>query len=284
MRNTAEIINFERPVVKADIESGYDRLAHDITDAFTKNPAKLSGCEFQIIFAIIGKTYRWQKKSDWVANSQLCEKTGMLKGHVSKVIKSLITKNVIVKNGREIGLNSIVSEWGIAQESPKVTQSGNNRKLPNQITEVTQLETKVTQSDNNSYPIAPPQKKKETNTKETNTKEKGVNKKSPKNAIPFVEIPEYVNRELFDNYLSVRINKKYNLSENALNLLVSKIKTIHAKGHDVNSIIENAILGEWKSIYEPNTPAKNNFQPKGRVQPENFAQKDYGQSTFTGDF
>ncbi len=254
MNQTAEVIKFERPVVKADIENGYDRLAHDITDAFTKNPAKLSGCEFQIIFAIIGKTYRWQKKSDWIANSQLCEKTGMLKGHVSKVIKSLIAKNVIVKKGKEIGLNAIVSEWGVVQKSPKVTQSGNNKKLPNRITEVTQLETKVTQSDNNSYPITPPQKKKETN----------------------LSLPTCLNLETWESWIDYRdeIKKPYKLT--SAKTLLKEISKWGQSGISPEQVINHSIMNGYQGLFPDKFKPTGNF----KVQPENFQAKDYGQSTF----
>ena len=64
MSNTAQIVNIQehRPAVKADIDNGFDRLAHDITDTLALNPAKLSGCEFQVVHALIAKTYRWHKK------------------------------------------------------------------------------------------------------------------------------------------------------------------------------------------------------------------------------
>lgn len=152
--------------VKAGLEKGYDRLAHDITNTLALNPAKLSGCEYQIIFAIIGKTYRFQKKADWIANSQLCEFTGMSKNHVSKTIKSLIAKNIIIKNGKVIGLNNMVSEWKVNQS----VNNENNKKLTNQCTEVNQSVSLVNQSVNKSNLITPPHKK-ETITKETITKD-----------------------------------------------------------------------------------------------------------------
>jgi phage replication O-like protein O len=288
MNQTAQIIKFEKPIVKADLDTGYDRLAHDITNTLASNPASLSGCEYQVVFAIIGKTYRWQKKSDWIANSQLCDQTEMSKAHISKTIKSLIAKNVITRNGREIGLNNVVSEWGIYQKPAKVNQSVNNEKLSNQLTKVNQSVSEVVQSVNNSCPIRPPQKKEETITKETITKEsvflepeQKPKKVKLKASIPNVALPNFVNRELFDNYLEVRLAKKYLLSDVAIKLILSRLNKFNASGHDVNQSLEDAILGEWKTIYEPK---KNQFQSRNKVQPENFAQTNYGTSTFTGDF
>ena len=60
MTQTAEVINFARPYVKADIDNGYDRLAHDLTNALARNYSSLSGCEYQVVFALISKTFRFQ--------------------------------------------------------------------------------------------------------------------------------------------------------------------------------------------------------------------------------
>lgn len=115
MNNLANIVNIKErmPVVKADIENGYDRLAHALTNTLMVNKANLSARELQVVFAIISKTYRFQKKDDWIANAQICELTKLSKGHVSNLMKSLINKKVIVKNGRNVGINNLVSEWKV---------------------------------------------------------------------------------------------------------------------------------------------------------------------------
>lgn len=233
MSNLATVtpINTEKNVmpIKAGIENGYDRVAHGITDILALNPAKLSGCEYQIIFAIIGKTYRYHKKNDWVANSQLCEKTGMSKNHVSKTIKSLISKKVIIKSGKEIGLNNVVSEW-------KVNQSVNSKKLTNRCTKVNQSVSTVNQSVNKSNPITPPHKK-ETNTKET--KQKNISTE-PEVSEPeinvFVKLPlnkkgtfyDVTEDELLDKsetYPAVNVRHEYRVMLDWLNSNPSKRKT-----------------------------------------------------------
>ncbi len=63
--------------VKADIEPGYDRLAQKLTETLGKPPVKLSAREYQIVFAVISKTYRWPKKNDWLTNTQISSLTGI---------------------------------------------------------------------------------------------------------------------------------------------------------------------------------------------------------------
>lgn len=272
MQHAKQVINLNdhRPVVKADIENGFDRLAHELTNALAKNDAKLSGCEFQIVFALIGKTYRYHKKSDWVANIQLCQLTGMSKAHVSKTLKSLLGKNIVFKSGREIGINPTVSEW-------KVNQSVNNKKLTNQLTEVNQSVDAVNQSVNKSCPIRPPQKK-TTITKETITKEHIVS--------------------CFEKFWSLYPNKTgkkkcldYFLKNKPNEILFEKImgglqnqidwRTNAPQGTWLPNW-KNPLTwlnGEhWEDTLQPHSAhtSQNYQQSKSKATPENFSEKDYG--------
>lgn len=263
MNATATVtnINDHRPIVKADLDKGYDRLAHDITNTLALNPAKLSGCEFQVVFAIIGKTYRYQKKSDWIANSQLCEKTGMSKNHISKTIKSLIYKNIIIKNGRTIGLNNLVSEWGGAQKTIKVNQPVNNEKLTNQCTKVNQSVSVVNQSVNSSTPITPPHKK-ETITKETITKEK---------VYAFAGETIRINQRDFEKMTALYTN---------LNL-TSELPQIdfELKGRKDWFAAMNAKLNYRNKNIKPSYQKNTNSRPK-HPEPD-FNQGAQGESTFS---
>ena len=118
MQHAEQVIklNDHRPIVKADIENGFDRLAHELTNALAKNHASLSGCEYQILFALISKTFRFHKKDDWIANVQLSEITGMSEAHVSKIVRSLNAKNVIRKDGKKTGIKPVIKKETITKE------------------------------------------------------------------------------------------------------------------------------------------------------------------------
>ena len=109
--STAKIINFEKAIVKADIDNGFDRIAGTLTDTLANPPCSLSGREYQVLNAIISKTYRYHKKTDWVASVQLAEITGIDKTNVSKIKTKLVRKNVLIEDGRKIGINPIISQW-----------------------------------------------------------------------------------------------------------------------------------------------------------------------------
>ena len=116
--------DYRRESMKADIEKGYDRLAHGITNALANPAVKLSAREYQVILAVISKTYRFQKNVDWISNTQLSELTGIKSNHIATVKKALINKNILVEDGNKIGINPYICDWntpknGIDQYSQK---------------------------------------------------------------------------------------------------------------------------------------------------------------------
>ena len=158
MQHAEQVIklNDHRPIVKADIENGFDRLAHELTNALAKNHASLSGCEYQILFALISKTFRFHKKDDWIANVQLSEITGMSEAHVSKIVRSLNAKNVIRKDGKKTGINPVISEWKINQSVKKST----HKKSTNRFLEINQSVQEINQSVEKLNQLDPHKRKK----------------------------------------------------------------------------------------------------------------------------
>lgn len=91
-------------------ENGYIQIANEIAEVLCKT--QLSGYQNRLLWAIWRKTYGWNKKEDWVANSQLIELTGLKKGHVSRAKKELIERNILVtKTGNKIQFNKDYSQW-----------------------------------------------------------------------------------------------------------------------------------------------------------------------------
>ncbi|MFC4699364.1 replication protein [Glaciecola siphonariae] len=278
MSNTAQVVNLEehRPVVKADIENGYDRLAHELTNALAVNEPKLSGCEFQVVHAIISKTYRYHKKTDWIASTQLSEITGMSKAHTSKTLKSLLLKKVIVKNGKNIGVNTTVSEWKkiasckkqkLTNQATKVNRLDNSKKLTNQSAKVNQSVKAVNQSVNKSCPIRPPQKK-TTITKEIYTKERPREK-----TIALPELPDFIPESSLLEFLEHRKQMKKPMTELAVKKFIAKLTREHAQGFDIELAIDEAIANGHQTTYP-----KNFHQNKRTARAENFAGRDYGEA------
>ncbi len=134
----------KEPPASADVEDsaspqlkdGYTRLANEILDAFAMT--KLSGYGFRIIAAVVRKTYGYRKKTDWISNSQFVKMTGILKPHVSRTVKELCTRNILIRDGYKVGLQKDYKQWLLPKsvtlkktKLPKkvtVTENGNSKK------------------------------------------------------------------------------------------------------------------------------------------------------------
>ena len=108
-------------------ENGYVPIANEIYDAMAlfRIPGE---CE-QVLKVIIRKTYGFNKKADNIANSQICEATGLHRANVSRALSKLITNRLVIKidnkskDGSELMLNKNYEQW-----IPFVIKSDNKKK------------------------------------------------------------------------------------------------------------------------------------------------------------
>jgi phage replication O-like protein O len=244
MQSTAQVVNLQerRPVVKADVDTGYDRLAHDLTNAIASSD--MSGREIRICLAIISKTYRFHKKTDWIANVQLGDITGISPNHIATIKQGLVDRQILIKEGRSIGINPVVSDWGDKVKSPE-NGSFNSRKRDTQ--------------------------KKTTNTKETNTKEKRAKSR--------LEIPENLPRESIELFIADRKARNKAMTEMAIKLFINRCLKAQMEGFNVTDLIYLAIEKGWTTIYP-----RNDFKPsRPKLAHSGFSEKDYGQTTANFD-
>jgi len=77
------------------IEDGYVKIADELAEAFARY--RISGEEWQVLWAILRKTYGWNKKEDWISLSQFQELTGIKRPNIIRALKKLIQKNIVIK-------------------------------------------------------------------------------------------------------------------------------------------------------------------------------------------
>lgn len=262
MTQTATVINFDRPVVKADLENGFTRIANELTEALMQNAAKLCGREFQIVHAVIHKTFRFHKKSDWISNSQISEMTGIAPSKISDLKKSLIAKNVLVLNGREMSVNTTVSEW---QDYPKKGKDKITRKR------VTDYPNAGNDLPEKGYKITPNRgtHKKTTNTKDNYTKDNcrvaapkpssAKQKKSDvKSEILALPIPTGLSFSMWKEWVECRSENKKPMTVRSAKMQISKLEEWHAKGHDLDDIVKTSIANNYQGLFEPKGFSQNN--------------------------
>lgn len=124
------------------VENGYTKLANEIVDAFCK--FRIRGESWQVLWVILRKTYGYNKKEDWISNSQIIEMTGLKKQNVWRELSELITCKIVIKIDDKLKLNKNYSEWIHLKKSSKVITEKESSKV---ITRVIKIDTKVINID-----------------------------------------------------------------------------------------------------------------------------------------
>ena len=78
------------------VEDGFTKIANELLDAILL--FDFSERQYKIVFAIIRKTYGYNKKHDDISLSQLSAITKITNNHVSAIVSKLVEMNVIIKN------------------------------------------------------------------------------------------------------------------------------------------------------------------------------------------
>jgi phage replication O-like protein O len=91
-------------------ETGFTKVPHGILEALAR--ICLGSYEMRVVLFVIRKTYGWHKEVDWISLSQISEGTGIAKSNVSRTIKSLALKNIIIRpDSRHLGLQEDYLLW-----------------------------------------------------------------------------------------------------------------------------------------------------------------------------
>jgi len=140
---------------------------------------RLSTNEFNVVMAIIRKTYGWDKKEDYISGSQLAILTKMLPQHCYKILKKLEQKKIIHRKEQVIGLNKKTSEWLVPTEVSDIPE----QVVPTQVL--------------NGEDEIPAQVVKDTHAGTKNDTQAGTNKRYYKNTYT---------KDTTDSYESVEVN------------------------------------------------------------------------------
>ncbi len=139
------------------VEDGHTRIANELLDKLGK--AYIKPNDWQILICLFRKTYGYQKKSDYITNSQIVEFTGLDKSVVCRGLKNLADKKLINRENGVISIQKDWEQWQLTKQSTKrekklTKQSTNNGK------QLTEQSTGVDQTVNKKL------------TKQSNTKER----------------------------------------------------------------------------------------------------------------
>jgi phage replication O-like protein O len=112
----------------------YTKIPNEILEALART--KLTAYESKYIHALLRKTFGWNKLSDYIANSQFAQLTGMRRPHVCRTQKHLIKRGIVTQRGNKLSINKSFDQWKELPHRVTVTPLGNsvtplgNKKLP----------------------------------------------------------------------------------------------------------------------------------------------------------
>lgn len=89
----------------------FTKIANELLEVLPL--VKWTVAERAILDVVIRKTYGYNKKMDWISNSQFVSCTGMYKQHTSTTVRRLLNKKVLCKDGKKIGIQKDYEQWKV---------------------------------------------------------------------------------------------------------------------------------------------------------------------------
>lgn len=95
-------------------------------DPYTKLPnqflevllqIKLQNYEIRVLLAIARKTFGFNKTRDFIKQRQLVTLTGISEPHISRTLKSLIKKNMLIRNSKFLEIQKDFKLWDIPEKT-----------------------------------------------------------------------------------------------------------------------------------------------------------------------
>lgn len=174
-----------------------------------------------------------------------------------KLFKELEDNGVIRLNGDGYYSKRLIKEQQLREKRRAAGSLGGNPNLLNQkdnqgdnheVNGVVQ--TKTTPSSSASSSPSPSNKK----------EKKQVKKES------IFSLPDWVDKIAWDGYIEMRKDKNYTLTDHALKLLVNKLAIFKKDGFDLESLLNEATVRGWKSIFLFDNQPKGNTQTLSKDQ------------------
>lgn len=108
--------------VKADTDDGYFKLANQLMDALCS--IDLNGRQFRLVNAVMRLTYGWKRSQVAFDREELSGLTGIKLDEVSRLKNALVKCQILIEDGKEIGLNPFISDWSAPlKRTAKTVQS-----------------------------------------------------------------------------------------------------------------------------------------------------------------
>jgi phage replication O-like protein O len=230
------------PVV-ASLADGYLRISNQLMGALCL--IKLSDRESRILNAVIMKTYGFNKSFDWISGTQLKDITGIDESNSSKVKKRLLDRNILIKQGRKVGINPVISDWVFSISKAEMSVQTNQEVSSSRLTKKSE-QTKILPKQTIKYVSNDKHNKQNNKTKNTNTKEKTSSLFFK--GISFEYLSDEISIESAQSFIDHRKLLKVPLTQRAFDLAMNEASKGPNIGITPEQAIDETIAAGWKGI------------------------------------
>lgn len=248
------------------LEDGYTRIANELLLAIIK--FKFTERQYKVFFAILRKTYGFNKTNDEISLSQLSAICELPINHVSTIISQLVKLNIILKKQGKYAHNLMINKrydtWGL-------------HNVECHKEELHNVDIGVTSSGVLQFPNVEVQK----TTPKDNTKDNIAEVKTS-SSITFKKYLEDCHlrnlKALPEDCIVFRNAEKLKIPEDWLHLCWLKFKEEHLKKNkrqtDWIATFNNCVKDNWYKIWFMDANGILNFTSQGRMIKEYFKEQE----------
>jgi phage replication O-like protein O len=205
-------------VASPQLEDGYTKIANEILENLARLHMRPN--QWRILICIFRKVYGYNKKEDYITNSQIVLDTGLKKEVVSRAITDMVERYILIRDKKVVGFQKDWEQW-------KLTESSTVESCRNRQPELSKSSTKV-----DGPPVT--QKKKETYTKEK---------------VDFLNSYSPAFKETFRNYKTMRTKIKKPMTDKAIGMALTKLKELSSSEEGQIAILNQSIFNSWAGVF-----------------------------------
>ncbi len=107
----------------------------------------------------------------------------------------------------------------------------------------------------------------------TQQNKKRIDKKKSKKESKSI-LPDFIDKELWDDFLEMRRVKKVVTTEKAMALLIKELEKLKDDGNDPNSVLKQSVMRSYTGVFPLNN--KGGRKKVAGIDPDKFTQGKYG--------
>lgn len=278
--------------------NNYTLQANQLTEAVCQ--LDISGRQHRVLQAIIRKTISFDVATAWISASKIAEamKYDGATTHINADIRELKKRNILISDGRKIGINPNISEWVYLKQinrkqsakrpksvtfknSLQLTENGQvcDRNRSEKVTEIGHHKiNKQTKPIKNITPLNPPKG-------QTNKKSKPAKPKREKpNAIDLSNLPDSISEDSAKAFIEHRKAIKAPLTQRAFDLAIAEALKGPEIGITPEQALDETMLAGWKGVKIGWLQRRLCTLQRGGQQPQGVTEEQTDWVNDLGDF